>query len=149
MWFMSWVGWKRFTWFQNYIFLQLMKKQFCWCRSLITNYKGSLAPVRMVPDWNLIESMKWKQIRAGVQKEDAWNGVLSARLRRRWIITKLAPVELSVWKYANSHCSHLFDFSPLCVFSNVSSKRKHNQIQTHIGHIFLKFLYCEFSNVSS
>ena len=26
------------------------EKLFCWCRSLITNYKGSLAPVRMVPD---------------------------------------------------------------------------------------------------
>ena len=36
-----------------------------------------------------------------------------------------------------------------CAFSNVSSKRVHRMMQSHIGCICLTFLRCVFSNVSS
>ena len=39
-------------------------------------------------------------------------------------------------------------FTAVC-FSNVSSKRLHNMMHSHIGCICLTFLHCAFSNVSS
>ena len=40
-------------------------------------------------------------------------------------------------------------FSLNCVFSNVSSKRLHDRMHSHIGCISLTFRHCVFSNVSS
>ena len=52
------------------------------------------------------------------------------------------------WTNAEAHWLHLFDFFH-CVFSNVSSKRLHERMHSHIGYICLAFLHCAFSNVSS
>ena len=51
-------------------------------------------------------------------------------------------------KLVQFHWLHFFTFL-LCAFSNVSSNRLPERMQSHIGCICLTFLRCGFSNVSS
>ena len=59
-------------------------------------------------------------------------------------------VKWPAWEEAQSHWSHLFDFSP-CMFLNISSKRLREMIWGKVTLVafFLTFLLCEFSYVSS
>ena len=54
-----------------------------------------------------------------------------------------------VLKQAKSHWLHLFGFSPLCVFSNVSLNCQPEEIHSHTGCICLTFIRCVFLNASS